>query len=115
MEKFIIQGGNKINGEIEVSGSKNSILPILAATVLNDGISIINNCPKLKDVEVTLDILRELGCKVEEYGSTTIIDSSTINNLEIPEKLVQQMRCSIIFLGALLSRFRKVTISYPGE
>ncbi|NLP14559.1 MAG: UDP-N-acetylglucosamine 1-carboxyvinyltransferase [Clostridium sp.] len=115
MSKFVVTGGQKLKGEIVVEGSKNAVLPILAATVLNDGISVIKNCPRLRDVEIMLEILRKLGCKVWLEGDVVTVDSSTINSTEIPEDLAVEMRSSIIFLGPLLSRFKKVTISYPGE
>ncbi len=97
-----------------VEGSKNAVLPILTATVLNNGISVIKNCPKLKDVEITLNILKKIGCKVKHEDSTVVIDSSTLNTTKIPEELVVEMRSSIIFLGPMLARCGKVTISYPG-
>ncbi|HOQ36426.1 MAG TPA: UDP-N-acetylglucosamine 1-carboxyvinyltransferase [Acetivibrio sp.] len=115
MSKFVVTGGQKLKGEIVVEGSKNAVLPILAATVLNDGISVIKNCPKLRDVEIMLEILRKLGCKVSFEGNVVTVDSSTINSTQIPEDLAVEMRSSIIFLGPLLSRFKNVTISYPGE
>lgn len=114
MSKLIVTGGQKLKGEIVVEGSKNAVLPILAATVLNDGISIIKNCPRLRDVEIMLEILRKIGCKVSFEGNTVTVDSSTINSTEIPEDLAVEMRSSIIFLGPILARFKKVTISYPG-
>lgn len=114
MSKFVVTGGQKLKGEIVVEGSKNAVLPILAATVLNDGISVIKNCPKLRDVEIMLEILRKLGCKVSFEGNVVTVDSSTINSTQIPEDLAVEMRSSIIFLGPLLSRFKNVTISYPG-
>ncbi len=114
MEKLIINGGNKLEGEIEIEGSKNAVLPILAATVLNSGINVIKNCPKLKDVHIMLKILEELGCKVQEQGSTVIVDSSTLHGQKIPDNLASEMRSSIVFLGPVLARCGKVTISYPG-
>lgn len=115
MSKLIVTGGQKLRGEITIEGSKNAVLPILAATVLNDGISIIKNCPRLSDVEIMLEILAKIGCKVSIEGDTVTVDSSTINSTEIPEDLAVEMRSSIIFMGPILSRFKKVTISYPGE
>ncbi|ODM25183.1 UDP-N-acetylglucosamine 1-carboxyvinyltransferase [Acetivibrio mesophilus] len=115
MSKLIVTGGQKLKGEIVVEGSKNAVLPILAATVLNDGISVIKNCPRLRDVEIMFEILRKLGCKVKVEEDVVTIDSSTINSTEIPEDLAVEMRSSIIFLGPILSRLGKVTISYPGD
>ncbi|MDQ2086877.1 UDP-N-acetylglucosamine 1-carboxyvinyltransferase [Herbivorax sp. ANBcel31] len=115
MGKLIITGGQKIKGAISVEGSKNAVLPILAATVLNDGISVIKNCPRLRDVERMIEILRKIGCKVSFEKGVVTVDSSTINSTEVPEDLAVEMRSSIIFLGPILSRFKKVTISYPGD
>ena len=114
MGKIIITGGQKLKGEIVVEGSKNAVLPILAATVLNGGINIIKNCPKLRDVEIVFEILRRIGCKVKVEDNTVIVDSSTINSTVIPEELAAEMRSSIIFMGPMLARLGKVTISYPG-
>ena len=114
MSKFIINGGNKLSGTVRVGGAKNSILPILAATILNNGLNVIHDCPELRDVWVMIDILRSIGCKVKKEGSTVIVDSSTLNTYEIPEDLVREMRSSIVIMGAMISRFRKAKISYPG-
>jgi len=114
MSKLVVKGGQKLKGEITVEGSKNAVLPILAATVLNSGISRIKNCPRLSDVQIMLEILKKVGCKVNFEGDTVTVDSSTMNSTDIPEDLAVEMRSSIIFMGPILSRFKKVTISYPG-
>ncbi len=114
MEKYIINGGNKLTGEISISGAKNAVLPILAATVIGGNKSTITNIPNLRDVEIMKSILLELGCAVEVTGSTLVVDSKPLNNLTVPEELVREMRSSIIFMGALLGRAGEVTISYPG-
>ncbi|HHV96445.1 MAG TPA: UDP-N-acetylglucosamine 1-carboxyvinyltransferase [Clostridiaceae bacterium] len=114
MSKMVIHGGQKLKGEVQVEGSKNAVLPILTATLLNSGISVIKNCPRLRDVDVTLKILTKLGCKVKFEGDTVIIDSSTINSTDIPVDLATEMRSSIIFVGPMLSRCKKVKISFPG-
>lgn len=114
MGKIAVTGGQKLKGEITIEGSKNAVLPILAATILNGGINVIRNCPKLKDVDLVLEILKEIGCMVTVEGSTVLVDSSTINSTQIPEDLATEMRSSIIFLGPMLARFKKVNISYPG-
>jgi len=114
MGKLVIVGGQKLSGELTVDGAKNSVLPILAATILNGGINIIKNCPKLRDVDVMIEILKELGCKVKIEDDTICIDSSSINNTVVPEELAAEMRSSIIFLGPIVTRFGKATISYPG-
>jgi len=114
MSKLIIQGGQRLKGDVVVEGSKNSVLPILAAAILNGGLNVIKNCPRLKDVETMLKILRELGCKASMEGSTIIVDSKDACKTEVPYELAVEMRSSIIFMGPILSRFKKVTISYPG-
>lgn len=114
MNKIIVKGGKKLKGEIGIEGAKNSVLPILAATILNGGENIIKNCPMFKDVEVILDILKTIGCKVKIEDNTAIIDSSVISSTIVPESLASEMRSSIILMGPLLAREGKVTISYPG-
>lgn len=114
MSKIIINGGHKLKGEIWVEGSKNAVLPILAATVLNGGINIINNCPKINDVYVMLKILKTIGCKVSFEDNCCTVDSSSIQSTEIPDELAAEMRSSIIFMGPVLARGGEVTISYPG-
>lgn len=114
MKKMIVTGDKRLKGEIEIEGAKNSVLPILAATILNGGENIIHNCPKFKDVEVLLEILRRIGCKVKIEDTAVIIDSSTISSTFVPEDLATEMRSSIILMGPILAREGKVTISYPG-
>lgn len=114
MAFYIVEGGAKLNGEVLISGAKNSALPILASTILNDGISILKNVPIIDDTLVAIEILRDLGCEVLVYENTVIVDAKNINNIEINENLVKKMRCSIIFLGAILSRCKKAIVSYPG-
>lgn len=114
MSKLIVKGGNKLVGEVNISGAKNSVLPILAATVLNGGTNVIHNIPNLSDVSTMTKILVAVGCSVKKEGNTVIIDSSGLNNFEIPEYLVREMRSSIVVMGAMLSRCGKVRISYPG-
>ncbi len=115
MSRLIVKGGKKLKGEIGIEGAKNSVLPILAATILNGGENIIKNCPMFSDVEVILDILRNIGCKVKVEDNVAIIDSSTISSTSVPESLASEMRSSIILMGPLLAREGKVTISYPGD
>ena len=114
MGKYIIEGKNKLSGEVFTSGAKNAVLPILAATVLNGGICVLKNVPMLLDTFVAMDILKDLGCKVDYRENTVVINSKDINKTQVKEDLVKKMRSSIIFLGALLSRFKEASISYPG-
>ena len=114
MSAFVINGGRRISGSLRVQGSKNSVLPILAATVLINGVSVIHNCPDLSDTAGTVKILKSLGCRVSREGSSIIVDSTDITSTEIPESLMREMRSSVIFLGAILGRMRSAAISAPG-
>lgn len=114
MSAFVIKGGRRISGSLRVQGSKNSVLPILAATVLTEGKSVIHNCPKLSDTEGTIKILKNLGCKIFREGNSIIVDATHISSAEIPEKLMREMRSSVIFLGAILGRMNSAVISTPG-
>ncbi len=114
MKEIVINGSKRLNGEIEVHGSKNSVLPILAASVLADGESVIHNCPKLSDVDAAVKILEHLGCKVKREEHTVTVDSSDITTSEIPDSLMREMRSSVIFLGAILGRTNKALLSTPG-
>lgn len=114
MDKYIIQGGKKIEGTLRVGGAKNSVLPIFAATLLSGKESIIHDCPILKDVEIMVEILKTLGCGVKRENGVIIIDSSNNINCEVPDTLVRKMRSSIVLLGALISRVKKARICFPG-
>ena len=114
MAKLIIEGARRLDGEITIQGSKNSVLPILAATILTEGQCIIHDCPFISDVEVTIKILKYLGCKVKRDQNTIIVDSSNIIKSDIPNLLMREMRSSIIFLSALISSVGKAEISLPG-
>ncbi|HEX9063237.1 MAG TPA: UDP-N-acetylglucosamine 1-carboxyvinyltransferase, partial [Clostridia bacterium] len=114
MEKLIITGGQKLKGEITVDGSKNAVLPILAATILNGGVNVIKNCPKLKDVEIMLEILKKLGCKIKIEEDAVIVDSENITSTVIPEEYAVEMRSSIIFLGPIMARLGRATVGHPG-
>ncbi|MFW6015598.1 MAG: UDP-N-acetylglucosamine 1-carboxyvinyltransferase [bacterium] len=114
MDAFRIKGGIPLKGEIKIQGAKNAVLPVLAGTVLNKGISKIKNCPKIRDVISMISILEEIGCKIVWEKNILYVDSSTINTSIIPEKFVREMRSSIILLGSVLGRLNNVRISYPG-
>lgn len=114
MSKLIIEGSRCLRGEINIQGSKNSVLPILAATVATKSECTIHNCPMISDVDTTVKILRHLGCKVECDKNSITIDSSNIVKNNIPNLLMREMRSSIIFLGALISSLGSAEISFPG-
>lgn len=114
MEKLIINGGKKLLGKVDLQGSKNSALPILSASVIVDGISVIHNCPDITDVTAALKILDYIGCKTKREGHTVTVDATGANRFYIPGKLMREMRSSIVFLGALLARFGAACVSSPG-
>lgn len=107
-------GGRALNGCVTVQGSKNSVLPILAATVLTGGISVIENCPELSDVAATVAILEEIGCRVTRKNSTLTVDSECINEYNISIEHMSSLRSSIVFLGALLARLGRADLFMPG-
>ena len=114
MNKIIINGGRKLNGEITVQGAKNSVLPILVATLLIEGVSVIHNCPNLSDVDATIKILGYLGCKVSRENSTITVDSTCVLRSDVPDNLMREMRSSIVFLGGILGRMGRAKLSTPG-
>ena len=107
MSSFIIEGGKKLQGETYVSGSKNASLPIMAATILNRGISKLYNVPNIHDTQMMIEILKKLGCKIKKNGNKVVIDSSKVNKFEIPENLMREMRSSVIIAGSILGRYKK--------
>ncbi len=114
MEKYIINGGNKVSGEVSIYGAKNAVLPILAATVIGGNKSTLFNVPNLRDVRIMENILISLGCNVQRIGNTMVVDSSSLSEIVVPEDLVREMRSSIILMGAILARSGEVIVSYPG-
>ena len=114
MSCYQINGGTPLRGRLAVQGAKNSVLPILAAALLAPGESVIHNCPDLSDVTATLDILRLLSCGVSREGDTVALDARELDGTVIPASLMGELRSSVIFLGALLTRMGEVELSYPG-
>ena len=114
METLKIFGGNTLNGEIEVDGSKNSFLPIMAASVLCDGEIVLKRYPNLSDLIIMREILGTLNISTHVDGKTLYIDSRNSENKKITHDLTQKVRASIFILGALLGKFRSAVIAYPG-
>ncbi|MFZ5596344.1 MAG: UDP-N-acetylglucosamine 1-carboxyvinyltransferase [Bacillota bacterium] len=114
MQKYMIVGGNRLQGKVRVSGSKNASLPILAACLLGFGKSVIHDVPVLSDVSVMMEVLQSLGARVERKGYTVSVDTGDIECFEVSEDLMRKMRASNLVLGPMLARFKKVTISHPG-
>ena len=115
MNKLIIQGGTPLNGDVRISGAKNAVLPILAATLLADGVAVIENVPHLHDVTTTVELLGCMGVQVVMGEKLSLeVDPSTITNFCAPYDLVKTMRSSILVLGPLLARFGEAEVSLPG-
>jgi UDP-N-acetylglucosamine 1-carboxyvinyltransferase len=115
MDKLIIKGGNVLEGEIRISGAKNAVLPIMAATLLADTPVVIRNIPHLHDVTTTMELLGHMGVHLTVNEKMDIeVDASSINSLYAPYELVRTMRSSILVLGPMLSRFGRADVSLPG-
>ena len=114
MSHYVVQGGQALRGTIPISGAKNSVLPILAATLLNGGRNVLHNCPDLRDVRWAVAILEHLGCKVSREGDTVTVDSSVVDRWDVPHELMREMRSSVIFLGPILARCGRARLSLPG-
>lgn len=114
MAKLLIEGRKKLSGEVSVQGSKNSTLPILAATLLCADECVLHNCPCLSDVDASVRILRYLGCKASRYEHTLLVDASDMDSYDIPHSLMREMRSSIVFLGAIIARMGRARLSFPG-
>lgn len=114
MSVLKIQGGRPLEGTIKVNGAKNSVLPILAATLINGGINVLHNCPDLRDVASAIKILEHLGCKVKREGKDIIVDSSVVTRWDVPDSLMREMRSSVIFLGPIIARCGRALLHTPG-
>ncbi|HEY5953440.1 MAG TPA: UDP-N-acetylglucosamine 1-carboxyvinyltransferase [Terrimicrobiaceae bacterium] len=113
MDKIIVHGGHRLSGSVRISGSKNSALPILAATLLTKEPCVISRVPDLSDIHYMLTILNELGCEVERASGTVTVKAENVLT-EAPYDIVRKMRASICILGPLLGREKEATVSLPG-
>lgn len=114
MDKFLIQGGNKLEGEVRISGAKNAALPLLAAMILAETPTKLTNVPNLKDVNTLVKLIAGLGITMTYEGDTVVADTSTLTNQFAPYELVKTMRASILVLGPLLARYGSAQVSLPG-
>lgn len=114
MDYFAVEGGRPLEGRVFVHGAKNSALPLLAATLLADGESVLHNCPDLTDISAALGILSGLGCRVRREGATVMVDPTCRRGHTIPDELMGQMRASVLFLGSLLARDGEAVACWPG-
>ncbi len=112
--RFLVTGGQKLEGQIRVSGSKNAALPIIAASLLTDEPVTLTNVPDIADIATIEHILHFLGVKTEFDGKKMVIDARAVANVEIEHELVSKLRASILFLGPLLARNKEVRLAFPG-
>jgi len=114
VEQFRINGGVKLTGEYELTGAKNAVLPILAATIVTGNECKIKSCPDLSDVQTMFTILRELGCKITKEEDGVVVNTEPVSSYTIPEHLMREMRSSVFLMGPMIARCGKVKLSYPG-
>ena len=114
MDKFLIRGGNVLNGTVKISGAKNAALPLLAAMILAETPITLTNVPNLKDVNTLVKLIAGLGITMKYEGDTVTADTSTLDNYFAPYELVKTMRASILVLGPLLARYGEAKVSLPG-
>ncbi len=115
MDKFVIQGGCRLQGEVEISGAKNAVVAILPAVILSDGVCHIDNIPNIADVSTALDILASLGCVVRRVGKHSVeIDPRGVFTHTVPHDMARHMRASYYFIGSLLGRYGEARVSMPG-
>ena len=114
MSSYIIKGGSRLEGIVKISGSKNASLPIIAATILNKGITTLYNVPNIQDTQMMYEIIKLLGGKVQKKKNKVIINTTNINKYEIPDELMHKMRSSVILVGAIVGRYKTATFTYPG-
>src|SRR5574344_1917587 len=114
MSKIIIEGKHPLKGEVKISGAKNSAVALIPTAVLAKTKTVIYNVPEIRDIEYLIEIMELLNCKIEHKHDALYIDSSKLENKPIPEELSVQMRASYYYMGALLAKFHRVEISFPG-
>ncbi len=114
MEKLLVRGGRPLKGQVEISGSKNAILPIMAASLMSSGEVVLNGVPELEDINVMSEALALLGAKVKREANVLIIDGRAADSYELPENISRRMRASNLVMGPLLGRFKQTRVAYPG-
>lgn len=113
MDKFLIKGGKPLTGEVRISGAKNSILAIMAASLLTEGTTELENVPHINDIKMMAHLMRIIGARVDHYNEKMTIDATHCSYFEAPYELVSKMRASIYVLGPLVSRFGEARVSFP--
>ncbi len=112
--KMIIEGGHELSNTVKISGAKNSAVALIPAALLADGIVTIDNVPRISDIDALVEILRYLNAEVTFTGNKIVIDSRNIVNREIPNNISKKLRASYYFMAALLGKFHKVDMFFPG-
>ena len=116
MSRLLIRGGNRLQGEVTIQGAKNSVLPILAATILTGGSVVLRRCPRLRDVEASIRILQALGCKAGWRGDVLEVDTAGMTGCDVPDALMREMRFSVrpaLWVSSLPKTAS--TRSWPGD
>lgn len=114
MKRIKIEGGKTLTGTVKISGAKNSVVALIPAAILCDEKVEIHNIPNISDIDALDEILRFIGAKIKKNNDTLIIDASDINNIEIPENISKKLRASYYFMSALLGKYKKVDMYFPG-
>ena len=114
MKQIKIEGGQRLSGSIQISGAKNSAVALVPASLLSDEIVVIDNIPDISDIDALDEILEYLGAKVKRENGAMVIDSSCVENKEIPESIAKKLRASYYFMGALLGKYKRAEIYFPG-
>lgn len=114
MKILTVVGGRPLDGSVRAQGSKNSVLPIMAASLLAGGETVVRNVPDLSDVDLSVRILRHLGCAVKREGDVVTVDPRGMDRSDIPDLLMREMRSSVVFMGAILARTGRADLTYPG-
>ena len=115
MDKFVINGGTPLSGEVTISGAKNAVVAIIPAVILSDGVCVLENVPQISDVSNSLRILSEMGAKVKMINDNTVeIDPRNISSYVVPHEIAKLMRASYYLIGALLGKFSKAKVAMPG-
>ncbi len=115
MEQYIIKGGNPLVGEVEIGGAKNAALAILSAAVMTDETVTIDNLPNVRDINVLLNAIQEIGARVERIDTHTVrINGSFIRDLNVDNEFIRKIRASYYLIGALLGKYKRAEVALPG-
>jgi UDP-N-acetylglucosamine 1-carboxyvinyltransferase len=114
VERLVVVGGRRLSGSVRVNGAKNSALKLMAASLLAEGVTVIENVPRIVDCRTMAEVLERLGARVTWEGSTVAVDTTGARGIEAPYELVRRMRASIVVLGPLLARFGRARVAMPG-